>query len=160
MIKSVVEVSITKEIDIPKLRSQIAQLEEKMLTLPQVDIKITHHFSKDIYAREMFLPKGTLLIGKIHKFKNLNIMSQGDVAILSIDGVVRVKAPYTLVASPGAKRVFYAHEDTIWTCIHGTEDTDLEKIEDMFIAKDYNEVEIISDKDFRSLKEAVCLGQQ
>lgn len=154
MTKSVVEISNTKEIDIPELRSQIAQLEEKLLTLLPVNIEITHHFSKDVYAREMFMPKGTLLVGKIHKFKNLNIMSQGDVAILSIDGVMRVRAPYTFVASPGAKRVFYAHEDTVWTCIHGTEDKDLEKIEDMFIAKDYNEVEIISDADFQSLKDA------
>jgi|CXWL01.1.fsa_nt_gi hypothetical protein len=158
MIKSIIEITDIKDLNIPELRSKISELELKILEYPQLDIKVTHHFSKGVYAREMFMPKGTLLVGKIHKFKNLNIMSQGDIAILSIDGVERIKAPYTLVASPGAKRVFYAHEDTIWTCIHGTEDIDLEKIEDMFIAKDYNEVEIISDEDFRALKEAVCLG--
>lgn len=155
---NIVKLQEIKEIDVPQLRSQIAKFEEKLLTLPQLEIKITHHFSNGVYAREMFMPKGSCLVGKIHKFKNLNIMSQGDVAILSIDGVHRVKAPYTLVASPGAKRVFYAHEDTIWTCIHGTEETDLLIIEETFIAKDYNEIEVISDEDFRALKEAVCLG--
>ena len=44
---------------------------------------LTHHFTpKDekygccTYAREMFIPKGTLIIGKIHRHQHLNFISK------------------------------------------------------------------------------------
>lgn len=109
-----------------------------------------HHFSKDVYAREMQVPKGSVVVGKIHKFENLNILSKGEVSIFSIDGVMRVKAPFTFVASSGAKRVFVVHEDAVWTVIHGTAEKDLDKIEAQFIAKDYEEL--------LPVRELKCLG--
>lgn len=101
--------------------------------LPPVECPITHHFSKGVYAREMFIPKGTVITGKIHKFENLSIISKGDVSIYGPDGVVRVQAPYTYVAPPGTKRAVFAHEDTVWTSIHGTDERDLAKIEEEFV---------------------------
>ncbi len=142
-----------------QIREQIAKLETALLKLPQVETPITHRFSKGIYAREMFIPKGTLLIGKIHKFENLNIISQGDISVLTEEGVKRIKAPCTIVSPPGAKRVGYAHEDTTWTCIHATEETDLEKIEEEVIAKTFEDVQAIEAKDIEKLKEALCLGE-
>ena len=127
----------------------------------QIEIPVFHHFGKGVYAREMRMPKGSTLVGKIHKFANVNILSQGEVSILSQDGgALRVKAPYTLVAGPGAKRVFYAHSDVVWTVMHGTVETNLEKIEDEFIAKNYDEIDGLSDGDIKKLKEAKCPGQQ
>jgi hypothetical protein len=123
-----------------ELREMIAKFEEWCLTQPQTEIPLKHHFSKGVYAREIFIPRGTLVIGKIHKHRNMNVISSGEVSFLSIDGMIRAKAPHTFVASPGVKRVIYAHEDTTWTTIHGTDETDLDKLEDEFIAKSYDEV--------------------
>lgn len=100
-----------------------------------VEIQIRHYFSDGVYAREMFVPKGVGFVGKIHKKTNLSIMSQGDMSIRTEKGVVRLKAPYTYVAPPGTQRIGYAHEDTVWTVIHGTNETDVEKIELEFIAQ-------------------------
>lgn len=108
--------------------------------LPQVEIPVKDYFSKGVYAREIFIPKGTVITGKIHKFTNLNIMSQGEMSVLTEDGIKRVKAPFTIVSPPGTRRVAYAHEDTIWTTIHGTEKTNVDEIEAEFVAqtpKDY-----------------------
>jgi len=102
---------------------------------PQIDLPVTHHFSKGVYARELFIPKDTVLTGKIHKHTNLNIISQGDMSVLTEDGIKRVKAPFTIVSPAGTKRIAYAHEDTIWTTIHGTEEIDLEKIEHEFVVE-------------------------
>lgn len=137
------ELSVREEIVSPetisKLRAQIAIVEDVVKSYPQLDVPIVHHFSKSVYAREMRLQKGALIVGKIHRYENLNIISQGEVSFVSIDGgELRVRAPYTWVASAGTKRVIYAHEDTIWTTVHGTDETDLEKIEAIFIAKDYD----------------------
>lgn len=132
-----------------EVRELLAYVESQMmLSQSKVDVPVEHHFSKDVYAREIRVPKGTLLMGKIHKFQNLNILSSGEVSVLSIDGVKRVKAPFTFVASPGAKRLFFMHEDTVWTTIHGTGETDIDKIEDEFIAKSYDEVYLSGAREF------------
>jgi hypothetical protein len=39
------------------------------------------------------------------------------------------------VSKPGIKRAGYAHSDTVWICIHPTDETDLEKLEEHFIAQ-------------------------
>jgi hypothetical protein len=56
-------------------------------------------------------------------------------------GSLQLDAPCTFVSEAGTKRAVYALEDTIWTTIHVTNETDLEKIEDYVIAKDYNELD-------------------
>lgn len=121
------------------LRDKISMLERAMKQGPQIEVPLKHTFSKNVYAREITIPKGSIIIGKIHKHQNMNIISKGEVSFFSIDGAVRVKAPYTFVASPGVKRVIVAHEETVWTTIHGTSETDLDKLEDEFIAKDYSD---------------------
>lgn len=116
------------------MRDKVHIVEAEMLKHEQLELPVKHHFSQGVYARELFIPKGTLLTGKIHKFAQLNIMSQGEMSVLTEDGVKRVKAPFTIVSPPGTKRIAYAHEDTVWTTIHGTDETDLDKIEQTFIA--------------------------
>jgi len=150
------EMAVLKDLDVldkPKLKDKISEFESEMARLPQLEIKTTHYFSKGVYAREIFIPKGSILVGKIHKHENLNILSQGDISVLSIDGAQRLKAPATIVSSPGVKRVAYAHEDTVWTTIHGTDETDIEKIEDAFIAKTYDEVLELTGEEIKFIEE-------
>lgn len=130
----------------------ITTIEKDMVEMPQVEIPVTNHFSKGVYAREITIKKGTFVVGKIHKYENLNILSKGEISLMSIDGIIRVKAPYTVVSSPGVKRFAYAHEDCVWTTIHGTEEKDLEKIEDLFIAKSYDEVEYLFKEDLKKVE--------
>jgi hypothetical protein len=162
MLKDNIPALANLEVDIETMSKQdirdlIHSIEEKALAPKaeehQIDVPIKHHFSKDVYAREMIVPKGSLIIGKIHKYANLNILSSGEVSILSIDGVVRVKAPFTIVASPGSKRLFFAHEDSVWTTIHGTAEKDVDKIEDHFIAKNYDELPLPVGEVLISMKE-------
>lgn len=132
------------------LREKVFAIENVMLAHPEAyrsggtrnidDLcPVKHHFAKGVYAREMFIPKGTVLVGKIHKHTNLNIMSAGELSVLTDEGIKRVKAPFTVISPPGVKRIAYAHEDTVWTTVHGTEETDIEKIEQQFIAQSEQE---------------------
>lgn len=124
-------------------RGKILALEDAMRQMPQVEIPPVHYFSKGLYAREIFIPKGTLLTGKIHKTEHLNIISKGDISVVTEEGTKRIQAPFTMVAKPGTKRVGYAHEDTVWTTIHATEETDLEKIEHELIAPTFEDFEAL-----------------
>jgi hypothetical protein len=142
------------------MRQKIELLEAEMLQAPQLDIPVKHYFSQGVYAREITIPAGTLLTGKIHKYEQLNILSKGEISVLTDDGVKRVCAPFTIVSPPGTKRIAIAHSECVWTTIHGTAglklcELDLAEIEDTFIAK--------SDADYlehrRMLEgEVLCLG--
>lgn len=139
----------------PDLREKVFKLEGAMRAMDQVEIPIKHHFSQGVYAREMTVPKGVTVVGKIHKYEQLNILSAGEVLVVTDEGVQHVKAPFTMVAPPGAKRAFYALEDSVWTVIHGTDEKDVEKIEMQFIAQ--SELEY---KEFCKLGVTPCRGLQ
>lgn len=137
----VTKISELQTLDKNEIQQLIADAEKSMVESEHgVEIPHVDHFSKSVYAREITIPKGTFLIGKIHKFQNLNILSKGKLSIISIDGCQTVEAPHTVVSSPGVKRFAFAHEDSVWTTIHGTDETDVDKIEEQFIAKNYDEV--------------------
>lgn len=118
------------------MRDKVFAIEALMLQMPQVDMPPTHHFAPGIYAREITIPAGTTLTGKIHKFAQLNILSQGDISVLTEDGIQRVQAPFTIVSPPGTKRIAFAHTECVWTTIHGTDETDLIALENELIAPD------------------------
>ncbi len=110
-------------------REKIMALEGAIRGLPPVELKTVHHFAPGVYARELHIPAGVVLTGKIHKTEHLNIISAGRLEVYSDGEVKEICAPCTFVSKPGTKRAGFAFEDTVWTCIHVTEETDLVKIE-------------------------------
>jgi hypothetical protein len=127
-----------------EMRGKILALEAAMMAMPehQIQIKTTHHFAPGVYMREIFIPKGTTLTGKIHKTEHMNILSQGELSVWTEDGVKRLTASTVIKSSPGTKRVGFAHEDSVWITVHPnvTEERDTDKIEEMLIAKTFDEV--------------------
>lgn len=116
-------------------KNKVFALEKLMKQQHQLQLKVVNYFSHGVYARELHIPAGTMLTGEIHKLENLNILSKGDISVLTERGMIRVQAPFTVVSPPGTKRIAYAHTDCIWTTIHGTFEKDLDIIEKYFIAK-------------------------
>lgn len=100
---------------------------------------LIHRFADNVYAREILLPAGTIVIGKIHRYGHLNVISKGHVSVLTEDGVEELHGPMTFISKPGTKRVVYAHEDTVWTTIHGTRHTDPDRVEEDIICKTFAE---------------------
>ena len=98
----------------------------------QVDLKYNHIFSDGIYARELFIPKGTIVVGKIHKFYNLNFMVKGKMEVSVGDEMRIIEAPFHVVSPPNTKRIARALEDTIWITVLRTDETDIDKIEESF----------------------------
>ena len=118
------------ELEASDLRHKIEQFEEVLLQAPQVEFPIKHYFAQGLYAREIFIPKDHFLTGRVHKFSHINVISKGDITVLTDDGMKRIQAPCTIISKPGTKRAGYTHEDTIWTTFHATPETDTEKVED------------------------------
>lgn len=122
-------------------RASIHAWEALARTAPQVDLRVEHHFSFGVYARTVYIPKGIILTGHIHKFENLNILSKGKMKVSIGDQMEIVEAPFIVVSQPNTKRIAEALEDCVWTTIHGTHERNLDIIEDYFIA--HNEEEYL-----------------
>jgi hypothetical protein len=118
------------------------------------DCTLKHYFTpKDekygcsTYAREIFLPKGSFVIGKIHRHPHLNFISKGKVKVFTEFGDKYLTAPCTFVSEVGLKRAVYAEEDTIWTTVHLTQfqsEEELDKIEQEVIAVSYEEMGLLA----------------
>ena len=123
-----------------QIRERILRLEANLRQYEQLDLPLKHTFAPGAYAREILLPAGCIVVGKIHKHAHLNIISKGHVTVVTEFGMMEMRGVHTFTSQPGTKRALIAHEDTIWTTIHLTNETDLEKIEDEIIAKSYDEL--------------------
>ena len=125
------------------MRAKIMALETAMFAMPEhhIEFKVTHHHAPGIYMRELLIPKGACLTGKIHKTEHMNILSQGEMTVWTESGMKRLKASTVIKSNPGIKRVGFAHEDSIWITVHHNPEgeTDLDKLEEMIIAKTFEE---------------------
>ena len=96
------------------VRSKIEALEAQWLKMPQIEIPVIHRYAKGIYAREITIPKGTALTGRIYKDDHFDIMVSGDITVSSDEGIKRLKGFNIFNGAKGKKRAGIAHEDTRW----------------------------------------------
>jgi quercetin dioxygenase-like cupin family protein len=150
------------------IRENIVEFEKQLGKIPGAffgdseTCPLKHSFAPGVYVREIFIPKGTLIVGKIHKHAHPNFLMKGEVSVYTEDGgIERLKAPLSMISPAGTKRVVYAHEDTLWITVHVTNETDLKNIEEQVIAKNYGELaEIEDDSKIDRLNggKKICLG--
>lgn len=144
-IKKDINKEIVKSSHIPEYRLGIINLEKNIRKLPSAKFgdcfPLKHQFVKGMYIREISVPKGQLIVTKIHKEAHPCFILKGDCSVLTESGPKRIKAPHYMITPAGTKRIVYVHEDTVWVTIHATKETNLEKIEDDVIAKNFDELD-------------------
>lgn len=122
-------------------RGKIMALESVMkeMTGDQIQIETTHYFAPGIYMRQVFLPKGCVATGHIHKMEHMSVLSQGELTVYTEGGMKRLKASTVIKAQPGMKRCVFAHEDSVWITVHANPDneTDIKKLEDRYVTDDF-----------------------
>jgi hypothetical protein len=115
--------------------TKIQVLEAAFLQQEQVECSVVHRFGPNIYIREVTIPAGTLSIGHYQTTTHLNVMLTGRVTMIDENGGhTELIAPHTFVSGPGRK-IGQIHEKMIWQNIYATNETDVEKLESMFIRK-------------------------
>ncbi len=127
-----------------EFRNGIFNLEKVMLeemTGFHVEPEVKHFFSDGSYGREMTILKDTVIVGKIHKHSHINVISKGVIQVWTEYDMVTYEAPITFVSKPLTKRLVKALEDTVWTTIHVTDETNLDNIENEVIADSYDGLE-------------------
>jgi len=120
------EVLVSKTINVDALKIAVKEL-------PPVETKEEHIFGPSIYIKQVTMPKGAVIIGKSHKTHHLCNMITGHMIIVNPDGSRKeLKAPMTFMASPGRK-IAYIIETVVFQNIFSTNETDVEKLESMFV---------------------------
>jgi len=128
----------------PVSREQVMELERVMSEMPDKidpDSCTYHHFADGIYLRELFMAEGTVVVGKIHRTKHLTIIASGTVKITTDEGTQEVTGPAVFASEAGAKKAIYAITDATLMNPHPTDETDVAKIEEEFIAPSFEALE-------------------
>jgi hypothetical protein len=147
MLQEIMGTSLDKQ----TLRDNIQILEDsckagiKDKTLVPVITKLSEYFSDGCYGRQIFIPKGTCLVGEIHKTEWIIVVSRGKIQIATDTGIQIIdatKEPVTFISEAGAKRAGFALEDTWWTGFRATPLTTEEDIRKEHLVDSYNDLEI------------------
>jgi len=102
---------------------------------------VNHHLKDGLYTREIFMPKGTLVVSFIHKQNHPSFFLKGEMSVLIDTGEVkRIKAPMKVMTEIGTQRVAYTHEDTTWVCVYRTDAKTIKDAEAEVYTEDYKEL--------------------
>ena len=137
-------------------RGEITEFANRLSKVPGItfgdnaNCPLKHTFADGIYVREIFMPAGTVCVGKIHRHEHPNFLMKGRVTVVTEDGGLQeLSAPMAIISPAGTQRAVYVHEDTTWITVHRNPDneTDIDKIEEFVIAKSYDELPDLTQKE-------------
>jgi quercetin dioxygenase-like cupin family protein len=94
---------------------------------------ISHHFGAGVYAKETRIPAGSILVQHKHKHDHLSVLASGSVELV-VDGIKSViHAPACLTIEANKHHGVKSLTDVVWYCIHATECTDTDEIDEVLI---------------------------
>jgi len=101
-----------------------------------VEPKIQHHFGGNVYAKETVIPAGFVLVQHAHKHDHLSVLASGSVE-MSVDSVKSVvHAPACINIPANKHHGVKSLTDVVWYCIHATNCTDVDVIDEVLIVPD------------------------
>lgn len=141
---------VTIDNPVAQKRHSIASLADNLIAgieagdYDEQECPVTHRFSKGCYLREIFMPKGTLIVGKIHATEHFNVILTGKCTVATAEWVKTFEAPHTFISGEGVQKVVLVHEDCQWQTLHVTDKTDVDEIEKDVIVESYDQLKIDS----------------
>ena len=124
-------------------QQKMKSLEQAIISeLEPVELEYVHHFAHGTYTREMRVPAGTVVTGKIHRHSCLNVLLKGKILVVTDEDNYELEAPHVFVSGPGVKKAAYVLEDVVWLNVHPWDgESDLDQIEDQVIIPSYEALE-------------------
>jgi hypothetical protein len=131
--------------------SKVETLENAMLASDDIRIAkgnsdmfpLKHSFSEGVYIREMFMPQGGLVIGKLYKISHTWFLLSGELEVATDEGNEYYIGPCYVNAPEGTKRVLHAVSDVIFVNVYPNPEniTDTDKLEEILTCSSYKEYE-------------------
>ena len=121
----------------------LAGTKDKPIVSESEKLPISHYFMDGVYIREMVMHEGMVVIGAIHKDLHMCFLLKGHLSVADEKGTKDYIAPCKIIATPGTKRVLYAHEHSIWYNTHKNPSNtqDVDQLEKELVAINYKEYE-------------------
>lgn len=101
----------------------------------QVEMPVTHYFQDQVGLREIFMPKGTIVVGHVHKYAHWNIVLTGKAEIVVEGREMVVEAPAVFFSNAGAQKALHILEDMRFITVHAnpTNEADPVRFEESII---------------------------
>ena len=103
-------------------RKVFDQLEAGLLELEQIPdntYQLKEYYSGGMYCREITIPEGAFITGRIYKFDHIEIMLSGEIEILSANGgKTHYEGHNVIEAKAGKRQGGLAHKETKWLTIN------------------------------------------
>ena len=112
---------------------QIDGLHELLTGRFDINIGTNHHFSQGLYAKEMMIPANYIVGGHAHNYDHLSILAKGHVIVVADGERVEYKAPACINIKASVHHMIEALTDSVWFCIHATDEKDITKIDEVLI---------------------------
>ncbi len=107
------------------------KVEAEMERMGTTEFETSGFFVGGMYVKTVVIPAGSYLTSRVHKTNHPFILSQGSMIIYTQDGgEMRVDAPYIDITLAGTRRFAMAETDCLWTCVHRTDKTTHEEVEE------------------------------
>lgn len=104
---------------------------------------VAHHFGGKVYIKETRINAGRILVQHKHEYEHLSYLVSGTVE-LEVDGTrSEVNGPAALTIAAAKHHGLKALTDTVWLCIHSTDCTDAQHVDETLVI-DGNPEEIAS----------------
>lgn len=119
------------EVSAPPTLAQIKQLQDVLAQAPQIELTPKHYFSPGLYTRELPIPAGSIVVGKMHRHVHPVFLMSGTVRINTDRGMETITGPRVWISQENAKRALYTVTDCVFATCHlnPSDTTDLEAIE-------------------------------
>jgi quercetin dioxygenase-like cupin family protein len=95
----------------------------------------SHHFSDGLYAKQMTLPKGHMATSHRHEYSHLSILAQGEVVVIVNGEASHYLAPACIEIKAHQTHEIHALADVIWYCVHATDETDADHVDEVLIER-------------------------
>lgn len=97
------------------------------------EVNIWHHFGHNLYAKQMNIPRGMYVVKHTHDYDHLSILASGFVTVEIGETKKDYVAPFCITIKAGQEHKIIAQEDSVWFCIHSTDEDDPDKVDEVLI---------------------------
>ena len=105
----------------------------------ELSLGIEHHFidhegETEVYLKRMEMPAGMTIGKHVHSFDHSSLLAKGRVSlIVDLEYPRIVEAPATILIAAGRAHAVLALEDSVWYCVHPTNESDPDKIDHVLV---------------------------
>lgn len=108
---------------------------DSTLSTPSLPVgeSIAHHFGGKVYIKETRINAGQILVQHKHAYDHLSYLVSGR-ASLEVDGGKRlIQGPAAMTIEAGKHHGVTALTDCVWLCIHSTDCTDEDHVDEVLM---------------------------